>query len=37
MSRSPSYSLRPKTKIIDKRQSIEPQNKNPGPGQYENP
>ncbi len=34
---SPKYSLRPKTTIIDKTKTIEPQNMNPGPGSYLNP
>lgn len=33
----PTYSLRRKTKVIDKKMSIEPQNNNPGSGAYENP
>lgn len=36
-SRSPSYSMRPKTRTLDKTMSIEPQNNNPGAGRYQNP
>ena len=31
------YSMRKKTKVIDKTMSIESQNENPGSGRYENP
>lgn len=34
---SPKYTLRQKTTIFDKTKTIEPQNKNPGPGSYNNP
>jgi hypothetical protein len=34
---SPKYSLRPKTTVVDKTKTIEPQNSNPGPGSYINP
>lgn len=33
---SPVYSLRQKTKVIDKAYSIEPQNSNPSPAAYQN-
>jgi hypothetical protein len=36
-SKSPSFTMRPKTRTIDKTMSIEPQNINPGAGRYENP
>ena len=36
-SRSPSFTMRPKTRTLDKTMSIEPQNVNPGAGRYENP
>jgi len=36
-SRSPSFSMRPKTRTLDKTMSIEPQNNYPGAGRYENP
>ena len=36
-SRSPSFSMRPKTRNMDKTMSILPQNNNPGAGSYENP
>jgi hypothetical protein len=35
-SSAPVYSLRQKTKIIDKLYSIEPQNTNPGAADYKN-
>lgn len=35
--RSPSFTMRPKTKTVDKSMSIGPQNNNPAPGRYENP
>jgi len=34
---APKYTLRQKTKLLDKSMTIEPQNKNPGPGAYINP
>ncbi len=34
---SPKYTLRQKTKIMDKSMTIEPLNTNPGPGSYLNP
>ena len=34
---SPKFSMRPKTKIINKTLTLEPQNSNPGPGDYNNP
>jgi hypothetical protein len=36
-SRSPSFTMRPKTRTLDKTMSIEAQNENPGAGRYENP
>jgi hypothetical protein len=33
----PTYSMRRKLKVIDKKMSIEAQNDNPGAGRYENP
>ena len=33
-SRSPSFTMRPKTRTLDKTMSIEPQNDNPGAGRY---
>jgi hypothetical protein len=34
---APKYTLRQKTTIIDKKMTIDPQNRNPGPGTYINP
>lgn len=34
---APKYTLREKTKMIDKSMTIDPQNVNPGPGSYINP
>lgn len=36
-TKSPKYTLREKTAVIDKSMTIDPQNKNPGPGSYLNP
>lgn len=36
-SSAPKYTLRQKTTIVDKKMTLEPQNKNPGPGSYINP
>ena len=36
-TKSPKYTLREKTSVIDKSMTIEPQNRNPGPGSYLNP
>jgi hypothetical protein len=36
-SSAPKYSLRQKTLISDKKMTLDPQNKNPGPGSYLNP
>jgi len=36
-SRSPSFTMRPKTRNMDKTMSILPQNNNPGAGSYDNP
>jgi hypothetical protein len=36
-SSAPKYSLRQKTSIPDKKMTIDPQNRNPGPGSYINP
>jgi hypothetical protein len=33
----PTYTMRKKLRVIDKKMSIEPQNENPGAGRYENP
>ena len=33
----PTFTMRKKLKVIDKKMSIEPQNENPGAGSYENP
>jgi hypothetical protein len=34
---APKYTLRQKTRVLDKSMTIEPQNRNPGPGTYLNP
>lgn len=34
---SPRYTMRHKTTMMDKTKTIEPQNRNPGPGSYLNP
>jgi len=34
---APRYTLRQKTSVVDKKMTIDPQNKNPGPGSYLNP
>lgn len=31
---TPRFSLRSRTKVLDKSKTIEPQNDNPGPGNY---
>lgn len=36
-NKAPNYSMRPKTKMINKTMTIEAQNSNPGPGNYDNP
>lgn len=35
--KAPNYSIRPRTKMINKTMTIEPQNSNPGPADYDNP
>ena len=37
LSKGSLYSMRPRTKVLDKRMTLEPQNSNPGPGTYEDP
>jgi hypothetical protein len=37
LSVGPTFTMRKKLRVIDKKMSIESQNENPGAGRYENP